>query len=161
MRVLLVLLLLLVGCSTRQAFKSDARPDPRAAIIARDIAWKDDLPLLRFDVPYVYGAIRLQVEECLGRRRDGWPLFYVAPKNPLPGHVLAFYDERNKAVVFALGNETIASTIAHELIHWTLAPVLDPHRRRDETPDEWRARVHPDSVFSSTGKCSHLLNPGR
>lgn len=157
-----LLLLLLLGCTTRTVEPRFSPAQTRADIITRDIAWKDTLPLLRFNPPFAYGAIRLAVEQCLGRSRDGWPTFYIAAVNPLPGLVLAFYDENTKSIVFALGNETRESTAAHEFMHWTLAPVLSPYRRRDETAEAWNLRVHPDSLFHpETGKCAHLLNPGR
>lgn len=155
------LLLLLLGCKTVEVDPRFAPVTTRGDIIARDIAFRDSLPLLRFNPLFAYGAIRLAVEQCVGRTRAGWPRFYVAPINPLPGLTLAFYDERTQSIVFALGNEVRESTAAHELMHWILAPVIWPYRYRDESPDEWTARVHPDSLFGNDGKCSHLLNPGR
>lgn len=152
---------LILGCKAVAVDPRFAPVHTRAEILARDIAWASDtLPLLRFNPPWEYGAIRLRVEQCVGRTRADWPRFYIAPLNPMPGHVLAFYDEGNQSIVFGLGNEANPGTVAHELLHWLLAPVIPPHRRHDETVEAWVERVHPDSIFAPHGRCGHILNPG-
>lgn len=156
-----LLCVLLLGCTVRQVPPSPSMMQSRANVMARDIAWKDSMPLLKFRPPWEYGAIRLQVEACSGLTRAGWPAFYIAPQNPLMGNVLAYYDERTQSIVFGLGNENNTGTISHEILHWLLGPYIPPYRRKDETPDEWVRRVHPDSIYAPHGKCGHLLNPGR
>src|SRR5687768_7366503 len=60
--------------------------DRRVEILHRDIAWAhDSIPLLRFPTPPGYGALRVQLEFCSGKTREGWPKLYVAPINPLHG----------------------------------------------------------------------------
>lgn len=157
-----LLCVLLLGCTVRQVTPPRTLDAARLQIVKRDVTFVyDSIPTLRFSPPFAYGAIRLQVERCSGLTREGWPRFYIAQDNPLPGFVLAFYDEDRKAVVFALGNETVPSTVAHELLHYLLAPHIPSKKRSDESFTEYTARVHPDSIFNTdTGKCRMFLNPG-
>lgn len=163
LRMTLCLLVALIACATKEVTPTPTARDIRTGIVKRDVAFAfDTIPLLRFPIPYPYGAIRLQVEGCSGLTRDGWPRFYVAALNPLPGHILAFYREDMNAIVFALGNEVVPETIAHELLHYLLAPHIRSQPYPREAPEAYRARVHPDSIYAASGKCGHLLsNPGR
>ena len=87
----------------------------------------DSIPIIQFRPPWVYGMYRLQVEACVGVRKDGWPRFYIAPESPFgPGYAAAYF-RRADAIVFGLGNELHAPTVRHELIHWLLAPDSSHH----------------------------------
>lgn len=78
-----VLALLVLGCTTKEVAAPPSPGDIRAGLIRRDVAFAfDTLPLLRFEPPFIYGAIRLQAERCSGLTREGWPRFYVAATNP-------------------------------------------------------------------------------
>lgn len=132
----------------------------RVEILHRDVAWAmDTIMLMRFAPFDGYAVVRVQIERCSGLTRAGWPTFYVAPISPLPGHVLGFYDEKRQAIVFALGNEIRAATVGHELLHWLLAPHIPSARGEYETYHEYQSRVHPDSVFGTSGKCGAVLYP--
>lgn len=151
-------LVLLAGCTVQPYVVPPSVQVQRAQILEREIAWgRDTIPLLRFRVPFVYGAWRIELEQCSGLTREGWPSFYVAPVSPLPGSLLGYYDEGAKAVVFALGNEARKQTVLHELLHFFLAPTIDPRRQPDETGEERVARLHPADYF--TGRCGQLLYP--
>ena len=143
----------------------DTRPPKQDAaheVVRRNVAIiHDSLVILRFAIPFQYGVLRLQVEQCAGVSRDGWPAFYVSAHNPLPGGFAAFYDERSKSIVFALGNESEPATVAHELLHFVLAPQVNPYRQRGESPEAFVARVHPETFFGESGRCAHLLYPTR
>jgi hypothetical protein len=141
-------------------------PNPRDAIVQRDLAWvSDTLPVLRFNTPYSYGALRVQAEQCSGRTRAGWPRFYVASISPFPGMLLAFFeddpDDPDDRIVFALGYETDDFTVVHELLHWLLAPVVSPKwDKQRESYEAFIVRVHPAEYFGKSGRCAHLLYPG-
>ena len=159
-RVVLVGLVALVACGSHVTTSPAPEPPTRAKILERSIGWADTLPLLRFEPPAFYGAVRLAVEQCTGRTRAGWPAFFVAAINPLPGFILAFYDERSKSIVFALGIEASPPTVAHEFIHYLLAPEITSHRLEHETLEDFVLRVHPPEFFGKSGRCAHLLYPG-
>lgn len=164
---LLPLLCLAVTCGTPAVVTAPTdHPAPdlrtvRVNIIRRDIAWAlDTVPLLKFPPFDHYAVIRLHAERCSGLTREGWPAFYVAPISPMPGWVLAFYDEDRRAIVFSLGSEMRRETVLHELLHFLLAPHIPSKRRTDENYEQYQGRVHPDSIFSkATGKCGPLLYP--
>lgn len=129
----------------------------RAAILAREVAWLDSTtPLIRFETPYMYGALRLQVEQCSKLTRTGWPTFYVAPLNPIGVDSMpsdAFYGAGK--IVFALGEEASPQTVIHELLHWFLEPIL-PKGYASETREERTAREHPAEYFEH--RCGPLLH---
>lgn len=130
----------------------------RADILARDIAWLgDSVPLVRFNIPHIYGLWRLQVEQCTGLSRPGWPLFYVAPIVPLSsdGRV-AMYASGSNSIVFALAHEGMDWIVRHELLHFLLAPLI-PKAPKGETPAEAALRVHPPYYFD--GRCAFLVQP--
>lgn len=139
----LLALLLLIGCTT---VNRPPNQSLRQQAADRDIGfYGDTVVLVRFNTPFIYGAIRLQVEECSGLQRNGWPRFYIAGRAPLileDGTVAGgFYDAKSNSVVFALGHEVETAVVAHELLHFLLSPV----------------RGHPQDLFGSDGKCGQLL----
>lgn len=160
-RLLPLLCLAVTTCGQPAVTTAPSPSARRAAYLDRDVAFIfDSIPILRFNRPFAYAAIRAAVEHCSGLTREGWPTFYVAPQNPLPGMVMAFYSEDTQSIVFALGNEVSASTTAHELLHFLLAPHIPPKIRKDESYPDFIQRVHPDSVFDRlSGKCGPLLYP--
>ena len=157
---LLLPLLFVLSCSHGTAPTTAPGPSPRVKILERSIGWADTLPLLKFSPPAFYGAVRLAVEQCSGKRREGWPEFYVAAINPLPGFILAFYDDQSRSIVFALGVEANPPTVGHELLHFLLAPEIASRRLDHEALEDFIARVHPDEFFGTAGRCAHLLYPG-
>ena len=159
--VLLLPLLFALACQHHVTTAST----PQDAITKRDIGWvMDTLPVLRFNTPFRYGALRVQAEQCTGRTRLGWPRFYVAALSPLPGMLVAFFeddpDDPDDRIVFALGYETDEATVVHELLHWLLAPSIPTRKREGESYEAFLLRVHPPEYFSRTGRCAHLLYPG-
>jgi hypothetical protein len=99
------------------------------------------------------------VERCSGRTRAGWPRFYVSPVNPMPGGLLGFYAPDRQAIIFALGQEANRVTIAHEILHWLLDPLVLPYRLEDETVEQFIERVHPPTYYGADGRCAALLHP--
>jgi len=151
--------LLVLGCTAvRVPPLAPTLAERRAAILNREVAWMDTLPVLRFSTPYVYGSWRLQVEQCSGLTRNGWPTFYISAIAPLPQKRDALFAARADAIVFALGQESRPLTVIHELLHWLsesqIAPAPD-----DETEEEMDRRWHPDSLYGPVGKCWHLIKP--
>ena len=154
--------LLLAACAKPQENNGPRPARHDSEIVRRNVAFVNDtLPVLAFPTPHVYGAIRVALEQCSGLTREGWPRFYIAALNPLPGALLGFYDEQTRSVVFALGNENHAGTVAHEILHWLLAPIISPRRGREESWEDFVARVHPEAYFGESGRCAHLLYPTR
>lgn len=150
-----------LGCSCASlSGQQTITGERRAEIIVRETAWIiDSVPILRFNVPFTYGYFRLQVEQCSGKTRDGWPRFYIAPINPMPspdGPLAAYYDSANDVIVFALGNETNREIIVHELLHFLLKGDI-PSGPSDETKAAKQLRLHPAEYFQK--RCGHVINP--
>lgn len=153
-----------VGCSSCATLTGQLPPqvvaEKRAEVIERDIAWLGDtIPILRIGVPFMYGYFRLQLEQCSGLTRDGWPRFYQAPINPImtgDGPSAAFYDPEANVIVFALGTLTDRTVILHEMLHFLLKPQI-PDAPHGETREQKDLRVHPPKYF--TEKCGHVINP--
>jgi len=143
--------LLVLGCATvRVPPLAPTLAERRAVVLRRDIAWTfDTIPLLRFDPPYIYGAWRLEVEQCSGLRRDGWPVFYVANKMPVgPHQYYAYYAPTTDAIVFGLGGEAQKWLVQHELLHYTLAGHGIPAHDSTYYGDD-----------SNPGRCWHVVRP--
>lgn len=151
MRTLLALLFCSACASSHHPPPTTTAHDKRAEVLFRQIAWfHDTVPLLRFNVPTIYGVWRIEVERCSGKEKQGWPSFYQAPISPLSsdGRV-AFYAPDSKSIVFALGQVGESWIVRHELLHW----LLDPHPLDDP---------HPAEFFGDDdgpGKCGHLVRP--
>lgn len=139
----------------------------RTAILVRSIAWANDtIPVVRFNPPWAYGAWRLEIEACSGLHREGWPAFYVAPIAPLPGPDAghpraAYYDERSRSIVFALGTEGNASIAKHEILHYLLFPFLPRVNADTMTVDEAERWAHPTEYYGATGRCAQAINSQR
>lgn len=149
-RILIVALALCATCTTVRVPQTDLRA-ARQRIAEDRIGWAvDTVPIVRFDVPFVYHMFKAQVESCSGKHKEGFPALFVAPTAPLPyRYALAVYSRENNSIVFALGSEVMPWVIRHELLHWLLAPT--------DTKD------HPSEWFSTDptiGRCAPLLQEG-
>lgn len=132
-------------------------PDTRVRVLERDLAWiGDTIPIVRFNPPFIYGAWRLEMESCTGKHREGWPKFYLAPIAPLPKQRAAYYEEQSLSVVFALGKETQAAVVKHELGHFLLFPSLPPAPSDTGEIEAW---AHPPEYYGPTGACASTINP--
>jgi hypothetical protein len=147
-RALLYLFVALIGCASAPVITVPTPVEHRARIAGRDIAWLGDtIPIMRFNMPFSYAYLRAEVEICSGLKRDGWPLFFVAPINPIwmqQGPAVAMYIEKSKIIVFALGSETIPAYVRHELLHFLIGATT---------------RGHPEEVFGPDAPCAPLLVP--
>lgn len=146
----LLALCLLCACSVKHVQHSPPNPsEQRADILAREIAWiGDNIPVIRFNPPYIYGAWRLEVEACSGKQRAGWPKFYVAPVAPLaPDGRVGFYAHDSNVIVFALGHEAVPWIYRHEILHFLLNGEFSPRN------------PHPDEYFGPASPCGPLVRP--
>lgn len=143
MKRLALLLALCLSC-THHGRPTTIVKNRQDEIAARDLGWiYDSIPVMRFNTPFLYGMLRLQVESCTGRTKNGWPKFYIAPVTPFgPSYQAAYFYEQN-AIVFGLGNETNPFIVRHELIHWLVAP----------------QDGHPPEYYGPDSPCRPLLSP--
>lgn len=156
----LLALVLITACSVKNAEPTNQQSPShsRADVLAREIAWIGQIPILRFEPFYAYFALKAEVEGCAGIKKEGMPTFYVAPVSPLaPDGRIAFYAPDSKSVVFALGWEKEAWIVRHELLHWILDGHLPP-AAPNETPDQAANRAHPPEFFGLEGRCGALVN---
>ena len=130
------------------------RATPALTTFQRDVLARqlgrinDTIPVLRFAPPRAYARWRAEVEACSGLTRTGWPAFYLAPIYPLDaeGHI-AMYLYVNERILFALGVETDATVVRHELLHWLLI-------------ERYAHGEHPAEYFGSEdapGRCTTLV----
>jgi hypothetical protein len=147
-------ILLLAGCTSMHA---QSLAEKQIDILRRDLAWYGDtIPILRYNPPYAYSIWRETVERCSGLSREGWPRFYVANIDVLPGQRGAFYAGNHNVVVFALGYEVQPWAFMHEILHFLHHPHVAPIPL-GETDEEQKVRTHPDSLFRA--KCGPFVNP--
>ena len=134
------------ACATRATLTPTAM---ERAVLARQLGRiNDTIPVLRFAPPRAYARWRAEVEACSGLTRAGWPAFYLAPIYPLDaeGHI-AMYLYVNERILLALGVETDATVVRHELLHWLLI-------------DRYAHGEHPAEYFGSEdrpGRCTTLV----
>lgn len=141
---LLALALLCTACTT-QSHVSLTPSQKRAEILERTIGWyRDSIPLMSFAPPPIYGALRLQVEQCLGKTRGGWPNFFVA-NQPLPDNHAAVYVAGRSVIVFSLGADRVPWIVRHEIGHW----ILEAHN----------VVGHPPDHYGPDAPCRHLFQP--
>lgn len=149
-RMLLALLALpLVTC--RAPVESPASSPPAkvlARIVAENVVVFGATPVLRFTPPPIYTMWRIQVEQCSGLRREGWPTFFVAPTIRLEldakSFAIGLYRRDGQRIIFALGYEAVDWVVRHELLHWLL----------DVGPGE---ESHPEEYFDT--RCGRLVAP--
>lgn len=143
------LLALVMSCTSAHVPPQTSVQKARSRIVKDRLAWSNDtIPIVRFDPPNGYRQLRRMVEECSGKKRDGWPLLFIAPVNPLGWNergfpVLAVTYPQQGATVFALGMEREQFVVAHEMLHWIYWPEV--------------TRDHPASVFGPDAPCAYLL----
>ena len=128
----------------------------RMRTLERDLRWTSDtLPILRFNPPLGYYALRERIEKCSGLTREGWPTFFQANVYPLPPMRNAFYAFHGDNVVFAMGSAQNERVIMHELLHW-LTEHLIPPAPLDETDEEALTRTHPNEYF--VVRCGQIVD---
>lgn len=147
MPALFVLLLsALSGCATATVDTAAAVQATQARVLARDVAFMEDtIPVVRFPPPPIYAMWRAEVEECSGLHRDGGLTFWIAPRVLMPNKWLGMYVRPKRQAIFALGSETVAWIVRHEILH-------DLSDRPGHPPE-----FFGDSV--SLGRCGHLTRP--
>lgn len=153
----LLALCLLAACSVKHVPAPPHSPsERRAAVVMRDVRWiHDTIPILRFEPYFIYFAWKAEMESCSGVKREGMPVFYVAPISPLAGDGrIGFYAPDSRSVVLSLGYERDAWIVRHEILHYLLEPVI-PKARPGEPPEETAIRAHPPEFFER--RCGPLV----
>lgn len=140
----LMLLAATLAVTCARPVETEPTIERQAQILVRDIAFMHDtMPLLRFDPPPVYAMWMAEVEQCSGLRRDGQPTYWIAPRAVMHNDWIGMYVRQERRAIFALGAETLAWVVRHEMLH-----------------DRLNLPGHPPEYFGdelSPGKCGHLV----